>query len=451
VDIQQVWKSAQKNIMDKVSAISFDLWIKTLVADSFSNGEFVLVAHSLAAKLQAQNDRHFPYIESEIKDLAPIVEKVTIIDASEREAAASDDKTVQEEKEVRSNSKGRFIPINPLKTFDTFIVGKSNEFVAAAAEAVAKNPGKRVNPLFIYGPSGLGKTHLLNAIANYIKSERPELRIAFATCENFLNDYVDALKNKTVSQFRKIYRNIDVLLIDDVHIIENKTGTQEEFFHTFNDLYQNGKQIVLVSDRHADKFQTLEERMRSRFKSGLIQDISVPDVEMRMAILQKKAALENYRIDDQVIKFLAERAYENSMNVRDMEAALFKVIFYAELKNRSAPTVEDCVGALEETVEDKKTQATGAGIIDIVCKYFNITKPDIVSKKRNREYVEPRMIAFYLISEFLNIPLVSIGKLLGGRDHTTVMHGKNKIAASLKDDVRLKRIVEDLTKLIKGL
>jgi len=446
MDKNKVWADAQKKIQDKVSAISFDLWIKTLEVEEFSSGEFILSAHSKAAKDQAMNDRHFPHIEEELKDTAPIIEKVTIIDAVEKEKREAI-KLGTPPPTTKEQHKNRFIPINPLKTFDSFIVGKSNEFVAAAAEAVANNPGKKVNPLFIYGSSGLGKTHLLHAIANHISENHPHMRIAFSTCENFLNDYVDSIKNKTVSAFREGYRNVDVLLIDDVHIIENKSGTQEEFFHTFNDLYQNGRQIVLVSDRHADKFVTLEERMRSRFKSGLIQDITVPDIEMRMAILQKKATLENRKLSPEVVEYIADYC-DSAMNVRDMEAALFKVLFYADLKGHDSPTLDDCKDALQESVEEKHTQTTATSIIDSVSKYFNIPREDITGKKRNREFVEPRMVAIYLISEFLNLPLVSIGGLMGGRDHTTIMHAKNKVATLLKDDQRTKRIIEDLSKMI---
>jgi chromosomal replication initiator protein len=223
------------------------------------------------------------------------------------------------------------------------------------------------------------------------------------------------------------------------------------FNSSFNDLYQNGKQIVLVSDRHADKFVTLEERMRSRFKSGLIQDITSPDIEMRMAILQKKSALENHRLDSKVVEFLAQHAFENDLNIRDMEAILFKVIFYAGLKNREKPTIEDCEAALRDNqAEEKYVRTTATTIIDSVCKYFNIERNDIVGKRRNREFVEPRMVAIYLITEVLNIPLVNIGQLLGGRDHTTIIHSRNKITTMIKKDERMKRIIKDLTKLIKS-
>ena len=449
MDIKAIWKAAKKQIMDKVTALSFDLWIKTLEPLEFKDGVFTLVAYSVAAKNQAMDERHFKHIDFEIRDAAPIVEEVKIIDAAEKEARDEEAKLSKEIKTLPpAATRRRFIPLNPTKTFETFIVGKSNEFVAAAAEAVAKNPGKKINPLFIYGNSGLGKTHLLHSIANHIALENPKLKVTFTSCENFVNDYVEAIRTKTTSALREAYRNIDVLLIDDIHDIENKPGTQEEFFHTFNDLYQNNRQIVLVSDRHADKFTTLEDRMRSRFKSGLIQDITSPDVELRMAIIQKKAMLENQRIDKEVVEFLAQKAYEQNMNIRDMEAILFKVIFYAGLKNRLSPTLEDCEGAFETPSEDSKARATATSILETVAKYFNIAKTDITGMRRNREFVEPRMIAVYLMCEVLNIPLSNIGNLLGGRDHTTVMHSRNRIASMIKTDERVKRIVIDLQRLI---
>ncbi|MCL2846211.1 MAG: chromosomal replication initiator protein DnaA [Firmicutes bacterium] len=453
MDIEKIWRGAQKKIQDRVSAVSFDLWIATLTPEEFRDGEFVLAATSSNARDQAYKDIHFPHIEAEIRDAAPIVEKIVIIDAIEKEqrdaAKNPPQKNLENEITPPSYSAGFIVP-NPTKTFDTFIVGKSNEYVAAAAEAVARAPGKRINPLFIYGNSGLGKTHLLHAIANHIRNEQPHLKIAFATCDKFTTDYVNAMRFKSipVAQLRENYRNVDVLLLDDIHDIENRTGTQEEFFNTFNDLFQNGKQIILTSDRHADKFTTLEERMRSRFKSGLIQDMTAPDVEMRMAILQKKASLENYRLDTDVVQYLAEKAFKRNMNIRDMEGILFKVIFYAGLKNRETPTILDCREALQEQEEDVKSQTTSETIIDNVCKYFHVKKDDLISKKRNREFAEPRMFAIYLISEFLNIPLVNIGQLFGGRDHTTILHSRNKITNQLTKDTRTKRIVEDLTKLV---
>lgn len=444
MDIRKTWKQSLPKIADKVSSISFDCWIKTLIPDSFADGCFILLAESKNAKEYATNDRHFPHIEAAVKDTAPVVETIKIIDPVEKEKAAP---TVGVAKPKKDK-----LTVNPNMTFDNFIVGKSNEFVAAAAEGVAKNPGKRINPLFIYGGVGLGKTHMLNAIANHAIADNPKIAIVLATSEKFTNDYIYTIKSKDqpTEAFREKYRTTDMLLIDDIQFIAEKPSTQEEFFHTFNDLVQNGRQVVITSDRHPDDMPKLQERMRSRFKSGLIQDIGSPDIEMRTAILQKKASMENHRLSDEVIQQLAQISADNNANIRDMEGMLNKVIQYAELMHRRAPIVEDCLVALKESVQDRKVQTTSDHIIDQVCKYFNITKADITGKKRNREFVEPRMFAIYLINEFLNIPLVSIGQLLGNRDHTTIMHGRNKIQSLLTTDNRVKMIVKDLSKMIRS-
>jgi chromosomal replication initiator protein len=470
MNIQKVWKTAKETLPGKISSVSFDLWIKPLIAESFENGTFVLAAPTTSGKQQAENERHFEHIERALKESAPIVERVQIIDAVQREARAATNAQANYLNDPTagcggSPPAGGIIPptkktnwdirVNPNQTFDNFIVGKSNQIVCAAAEAVAKRPGKGVNPLFIYGSTGLGKTHLLNSIVNYILRETPKTVIAFASSENFTNDFVKTMMNagkgNPISAFREKYRTADILLIDDIQFIRDKKGTQEEFFHTFNDLIQNGKQVVLTSDRHPDEMPTLEERMRSRFKMGLIQDITTPDVEMWLAILQKKANAENYKLPPAVCEYLAKYAHDRALNVREMEGNLTKITFYASLKNKTAPDLDDCADALKEVQDTTKYQTTAENIIANVCKYFDITRDDIVGKRRNREYVEPRMIATFLIADFLNIPLISIGGLLGGRDHTTVMHARNKIEQQLKTkDPRITRIIGDIRKLVNN-
>ena len=454
MNIQKIWEDAKKQIAGHVSSVSMDLWIKPLLAESFKDGVFTLAATSTMGKQQAENKRHFKYIETSIKDCAPIVEKVQVIDAIEKEELEqNNNKQIQESAERQSVRSNKTVRVNPNQTFENFIVGKSNQIVCAAAESVAKKPGKSVNPLFIYGGSGLGKTHLLNAIVNYLLTESPDTLIAFATCENFTNDYVSTMvnsKTNPTASFREKYRAVDILLIDDIQFIRDKKGTQEEFFHTFNDLIQNGKQVVLTSDRHPDEMPTLEERMRSRFKSGLIQDITSPDIEMWMAILQKKANLENYRLSDEICRYLANYAFEKGLNVREMEGNLTKIIFMAGLRGKAEPNMDDCRDALKEVQDNSKYQTTAERIIGEVCKYFDITRDDIVGKRRNREFVEPRMIAIYLIAEFLDLPLINIGQLVGGRDHTTVMHARNKIEGQVTSDQRIKRIVGDISKMINN-
>ena len=451
MNIQKVWEDAKKSVRDGVSSISFDLWIKPLTAHAFDNGVFTLLAPTSTAKKQAEDDRHFSHIETAIKDLAPIVESVRIIDAVEKAsiiAEASESPTPDTKKEVHPN---KLIVVNPNQTFQNFIVGKSNQMVAAAAESVAKKPGQTINPLFIYGNTGLGKTHLLNAIVNYALTNSPEKVIVFSTSERFMNDYVSTIrdeKSNPVTAFREKYRLADILLIDDIQFIRDKKGTQEEFFHTFNDLIQNGKQVVITSDRHPDEMPTLEERMRSRFKMGLIQDITEPDMEMWLAILQKKANAENYRLSPEICQHLAKFAFEKKLNVREMEGNLTKIIFFAGLKGKVEPDMDDCQEALKEIQDDVKFKTTAEKIVQEVCKFFNIAKDDIVGKRRCREFVEPRMIAAYLIHEMLGLPMLAIGQILGGRDHTTIMHSCNKIETNVKSEPRIKRVVSDIQKLI---
>ena len=449
MNIKKIWDDAKREVMGHVSSVSYDLWIRPLVAESFIDGVFTLSAITTMGKTQAKDERHFAHIDAAIKSAAPIVEKVNIIDAVEKEAL----EIVEHPTKPRVELPNRNVVVNPNMRFDNFIVGKSNQIVAAAAEAVAKKPGKSINPLFIYGGVGMGKTHILNAIVNYILTHTPDVKIAFATSEKFTNDFVNTMVNgkaNPVASFREKYRNADILLIDDIQFIRDKKGTQEEFFHTFNDLVQNGKQVVLTSDRHPDEMPTLEDRMRSRFKSGLIQDITQPDLEMWMAIFQKKARAEDQHLNEKVCQILANFAVEKHLDVREMEGYLKKVFIYAGLKNKAEPDVEDCNDALAEEQRDTKTQTSADKIIGEVCKYFDISRDDLTGKRRNREFVEPRQVAVYLINEFLGIPLLNIGTLLGGRDHSTVLHARNKIEGQINTDARIKRIVTDISKLITG-
>ncbi|MCL2228826.1 MAG: chromosomal replication initiator protein DnaA, partial [Firmicutes bacterium] len=368
MDIKKIWEDSKKHITDKVSQVSFDLWIRTLAPEAFENGVFILAAPTTMGKTQGMNDRHFIHIDAAIKAVAPIVESVQIIDAVEQEARHKVTTEIHEihEIKIKAGRRNADLRVNANQTFDNFIIGKSNQIVAAAAEAVAKKPGKVVNPLFIHGGTGLGKTHLLNAIVNHLLIQTPEPKIVLVTSEKFTNDFVNTMMNsKTnpVATFREKYREADVLLIDDIQFIRDKKGTQEEFFHTFNELINGGKQVVLTSDRHPDEMATLEDRMRSRFKSGLIQDISKPDVEMWMAILQKKATAENYRLSDEICEYLAKIAHEKDMNVREMEGNLTKINFYATLRGRSEPDIDDCNAAMKEIQDNTRYRTTAETII----------------------------------------------------------------------------------------
>lgn len=338
--------------------------------------------------------------------------------------------------------------LNPKYTFETFVVGSNNSFANAASLAVAESPGEVYNPLFLYGGVGLGKTHLMHSIAHFILEKKPETKVLYVTSEYFTNELIEAIRNgnnTAMSKFREKYRNIDVLLIDDVQFIIGKESTQEEFFHTFNDLHGAKKQIIISSDKPPKDMETLEARLRSRFEWGLIADISSPDYETRMAILRKKEELDGYNIDDEVIKYIATNI---KSNIRELEGALNKLIAYANLEKREI-NVELAEKALQDIISpDAPKEITAELIIQIVADHFNITTTDIASQKRNQEIVYPRQIAMYLCRKMTETPLKSIGTLLGKRDHTTIIHGADKIASDILTNESTRNVIEIIKKKI---
>lgn len=344
-----------------------------------------------------------------------------------------------------------YTPLNPKYTFDTFVVGSSNRYLYAAAKAVAENPSESYNPLFIYGGAGLGKTHIMHAIANHIKQNHPLKNVLYATCEKFTNDLISTIRQgKAYSEggmnFRNKYRNVDVLIIDDVQFLAKKQSTQEEFFHTFNELYSQNKQIVLSADCLPKEIEFLSDRLKTRFEGGLMAQVLPPDIETKIAILQKKAEMRKYILSLDVALFLAE----NSDNdVRSLEGMLNKVIF-ASMLHECPITIDLAKEAINESVSTggEKEALTSDSIIEAVCNFYKIQRSDLVSKKKNKEIVEPRQICAYLMTELLSIPLVTIGQSLGGRDHTTVIHARDKIAELMKENSRISTEVKDLKNLI---
>ena len=344
-----------------------------------------------------------------------------------------------------------YTPLNPKYTFDTFVVGSSNRYLYAAAKAVAENPSESYNPLFIYGGAGLGKTHIMHAIANHIKQNHPLKNVLYATCEKFTNDLISTIRQgKAYSEggmnFRNKYRNVDVLIIDDVQFLAKKQSTQEEFFHTFNELYSQNKQIVLSADCLPKEIEFLSDRLITRFEGGLMAQVLPPDIETKIAILQKKAEMRKYILSLDVALFLAE----NSDNdVRSLEGMLNKVIF-ASMLHECPITIELAKEAISESVSTggEKEALTSDSIIEAVCNFYKIQRSDLISKKKNKEIVEPRQICAYLMTELLSIPLVTIGQSLGGRDHTTVIHARDKIAELMKENSRISTEVKDLKNLI---
>ena len=337
-------------------------------------------------------------------------------------------------------------PINKNFTFDSFVAGANSKFVYAAAKAVAENPGETFNPLFIYGESGLGKTHLMHAIANHVTTTSPEKKVLYTTCENFLNEFIDSIAQKSSAKFRFHYRNVDVLMIDDVQFLKNKTQVQEEFFHTFNELSAQNKQIVLTSDRPPKEIATLEERLRTRFEGGMMVDVQPPDTETKIAILKRKALEKKYIINEEVLEYLAKNS---GHDVRTLEGRLNKVIFASKLHEEPI-TIELATKAIDEAINESAEQEeiTPDKILSAVCGYFKQTKADLLGKNKKADLVKARQICAYLLCEMLSLPLVSVGNVLGGRDHTTIMYARDKMEklSSLND--RIAKEIDDIKNII---
>ena len=336
--------------------------------------------------------------------------------------------------------------INPKYTFDSFVVGSSNRFAHAASLAVAESPAKAYNPLFIYGGVGLGKTHLMHAMGNELLKRSPKTRILYLSSEAFTNQLISAIQKRTTPDFRKRYRNVDVLLIDDIHFIAGKESTQEEFFHTFNSLYDAHKQIVMTSDRSPKEISTLEERLVSRFEWGLITDIQAPDFETRAAILRKKSEQETIYLPDEVYFFLAEKI---KSNIRELEGALIRVIAYAKLMNKNI-TVDLAREVLKGMIIEGEKKVNVDSIQKKVAKYFEIRPEDMKAKKRTRAIAYPRQVAMYLSRDLTDLSLPEIGSSFGGRDHTTVLHACEKIEGDLKRDDKLRWIIDKIVLSITG-
>jgi chromosomal replication initiator protein len=445
-DYDSLWAEILQELETTISAVSFDVFIKTMRPLTIKDEKLVLVCETNANKAVIVKN-YQEQIDAAIAKIYPHLSSL-IITSNEKDEFIN-----KPEEFLETSPKAIEQPVsssfNPKYTFDTFVVGKSNQFVYAAARAVTENTGNSYNPLFIYGGVGLGKTHIMHAVGNYITSKHPELKVLYVTAERFMNELIDSIRsgnkdrNITVN-FRNRYRNIDILMVDDIQFIANKTSTQEEFFHTFNDLHNKGKQIIISSDRPPREINPLEERLRSRFEWGLIADIQPPDFETRLAILQKKALLQNYNISDDVLAFIAE---QNDTNVRVLEENLTRVYFHAKLFEEPL-TVELAAKVLKESPGEANETLSIDAIIDTCCRYYRVTREDLFGKRKNKEIVYPRQMCIYLITEILSVPLATIGQIFGGRDHTTIMYARDKIANELQNNPHIKTACQDLRNLI---
>ena len=339
--------------------------------------------------------------------------------------------------------------LNSKYTFDTFVVGNNNKFAHNAALAVAETPGEAYNPLYIYGGPGLGKTHLMHAIGNFVLAENPNMKVLYVTSENFMNSVIESIRStnntQAMTKFRNTYRTADVLLIDDIQFIIGKESTQEEFFNTFNALYEANKQIILTSDRPPKDMKTLEDRMRSRFEWGLMADIGYPDYETRMAIIRNKVTQENITLNDDILEYIAENI---KSNIREIEGALNKLSALSKLENKEI-TLEIAKEELQHIISpNKPREITPQLIIEIVAEHYQLSIDQMTSKTRNNTVSKPRQIAMYLCKQMTDSPLEAIGSLLGGRDHSTIIHGANKIADDIQKDDDLKKNIDTIVKKI---
>ncbi|MGI6066316.1 MAG: chromosomal replication initiator protein DnaA [Bacillota bacterium] len=337
---------------------------------------------------------------------------------------------------------------NPKYTFDTFVVGNSNRFAHAASLAVAEAPAKAYNPLFIYGGVGLGKTHLMHAIGQFVLQSMPNMKVVYVSSEKFTNELINAIRDDKTVQFRNKYRNMDILLVDDIQFLAGKERTQEEFFHTFNALYEANKQIIISSDRQPKEIPTLEDRLRSRFEWGLITDIQPPDLETRIAILRKKAKIENINVQNEVMVYIADKIQSN---IRELEGALVRVVAYSSLTGKEI-TLEMASEALKEILPENKPKQISIELIQqAIADYFNLKIDDLKAKKRTRSVAFPRQIAMYLCRELTDASLPKIGEEFGGRDHTTVLHAHEKITNERAQDPKLDRTISELVSQLQNL
>lgn len=443
--LKDIWENALTIIKGELTEVSFNTWIKSIVPLKIEEDSFYLCV---------PNDFTKGILSSRYKDLIINALKLITSKRYNVEFIVSTEEVVDLEKSSSNNIpiKSNIIPsdelsamLNPKYTFNSFVIGNSNRFAHAASLAVAEAPAKAYNPLFIYGGVGLGKTHLMHAIGHYILANNPNSKVVYVSSEKFTNELINSIKDDRNVEFRNKYRNIDVLLIDDVQFIAGKERTQEEFFHTFNDLHESNKQIILSSDRPPKEIPTLEDRLRSRFEWGLIADIQAPDFETRMAILKKKADVENLSIPNEVLVYIATKI---KSNIRELEGALIRIVAFSSLTNKEI-SVDLASEALKDIISNKHSkQVTIESIQDIVSSYFNLRVEDFKSARRTRNVAFPRQIAMYLCRKLTDTSLPKIGEEFGGRDHTTVIHAYEKISSSLKEDESLQNAVSELSKKI---
>ncbi|HTW96287.1 MAG TPA: chromosomal replication initiator protein DnaA [Candidatus Methylomirabilis sp.] len=450
---EQIWQAALGEIELNLSKANFTTWFKNTFISSYEDGKIILCVPNAFTKSWLESKYHKEIAKSlehvinqKVKEILYKVE----IKRTSPGVGLLEKMHLKKKKEVGgaeiTPSTNRF-GLNQRYTFETFVVGRGNELAHAACQAVANNPGRVYNPLFIYGGVGLGKTHLLQAIGN--EASKRTNKILYTTSENFTNDYVHSVRSGKGKEFKDRYRNVDLLLIDDVQFMGGKEGTMQEFFHTFNELQQADKQIILTSDKPPRLLPALEARLTSRFESGMVADIGQPDVETKIAILERKAREKNYLLDTEILHYIAANIKNN---IRELEGALNKIVAYHEFNN-TAPTLKTVKSILNDLIVSTQTRSLSPrDIMDAVSKFYNIENKDLIGKGRKKELVWPRQISIYLMRKELNYSYPTIGSELGGRDHTTAMHAYNKILDEIenKENEKVVQEIESVRQLIYG-
>lgn len=442
LNLEDVWGSALKLIRNELTEVSFNTWLKTIDPITLNDNYIILGAPNEFTKSILES-RYLILIKNALKQVSNIDFEIKFIIPGE-DVSIDVGQTIFNESTENGTSRSQ---LNPKYIFDTFVIGNSNRLAHAASLAVAEAPAQAYNPFFIYGGVGLGKTHLMHAIGHYILNQNPKANVVYVSSEKFTNELINSIRDDKNAEFRNKYRNVDVLLVDDIQFIAGKERTQEEFFHTFNALHEANKQIIVSSDRLPKEIPTLEDRLRSRFEWGLTADIQPPDLETRIAILRKKAKVENIDIPNDVTQYIATKIQSN---IRELEGALIRVIAYSSLTNNEI-TVDLATEALKDILSNSKPkEITVKFIKEIISKNYNVKIEDFNSKKRTRAISYPRQIAMYLCRELTDLSLPKIGEEFGGRDHTTVIHAYDKISSDIENDSEFKQKIDDIIGEIKG-
>ena len=429
-----------------LSSISYDTWIEPLQIHKVENNVVTII-------IPSDKGHALSYITTKFKSFFQVTISEMFNETYDIAFVLESDvhNTVYEDTEIVNTASIHNVSyenanLNPKYKFDTFVVGSNNKFAHSASLAVAESPGKAYNPLYLYGGAGLGKTHLMHSIGHFILEENPNMKVLYVTSEEFTNEVIESIRSGNsadMTKLREKYRTVDVLMVDDVQFIIGKESTQEEFFHTFNVLHAAGKQIILSSDKPPKDMETLDERFRSRFEWGLIADIQAPDYETRMAILRKNADFYDRKIDEEIIKYIATNI---KSNIRELEGAFNKIIAFARL-NKVELTLPLAEEALKDVIyPNKPKEITPSLIINVVAEHFGVRPDDISSKKRNSEFVQPRQVVMYLCRELTDVSLNNIAKLLGKKDHTTIIHGINKVEAELSTNEEFSNKLEIIKK-----